>query len=102
MSRAREKCLNRVHAGRPRPAAQLMIRDRPDAQGRSLTVSVAQGPPQGTSHRSKRNADNDFFAVRLMSDDAAFLREQARRCRRLARGIATPDVVATLNQMAVD
>ncbi|HEX8513270.1 MAG TPA: hypothetical protein VF688_09195 [Allosphingosinicella sp.] len=37
-----------------------------------------------------------------MSDDAAFLREQARRCRRLARGVATPDVVATLNQMAVD
>jgi hypothetical protein len=35
-----------------------------------------------------------------MSDDAAFLREQARRCRRLARGIATPDVVATLNGMA--
>jgi hypothetical protein len=37
-----------------------------------------------------------------MSDDAAFLREQARRCRRLARGIATPDVAETLNQMAVD
>jgi hypothetical protein len=37
-----------------------------------------------------------------MSDDAAFLREQARRCRRLARGVATPDVVETLNQMAVD
>jgi hypothetical protein len=37
-----------------------------------------------------------------MSEDAAFMREQARRCRRLARGIATPDVVATLNQMAVD
>ena len=30
------------------------------------------------------------------------MREQARRCRRLARGIATPDVVATLNQMAVE
>ena len=37
-----------------------------------------------------------------MSDDAAFLREQARRCRRLARGIATPDVVETLSQMARD
>ena len=37
-----------------------------------------------------------------MSDDAAFLREQARRCRRLARGIATPDVVATLNKMAAE
>jgi hypothetical protein len=37
-----------------------------------------------------------------MSDDAAFLREQARRCRRLARGIATPDVVETLEQMASD
>lgn len=37
-----------------------------------------------------------------MNDDAAFLREQARRCRRLARGVATPDVVETLNQMAVD
>jgi hypothetical protein len=37
-----------------------------------------------------------------MSDDAAFLREQARRCRRLARGVATPDVVHTLNEMAVD
>lgn len=35
-----------------------------------------------------------------MDEDAAFLREQARRCRRLARGIATPDIVATLNQMA--
>lgn len=37
-----------------------------------------------------------------MSDDAAFLREQARRCRRLARAVATPDVVETLNRMAVD
>jgi hypothetical protein len=37
-----------------------------------------------------------------MSEDAEFLREQARRCRRLARGIATPDVVRTLEQMAVD
>ncbi len=37
-----------------------------------------------------------------MSEDAAFLREQARRCRRLARGIATPDVVETLNRMAGD
>ena len=35
-----------------------------------------------------------------MDEDAAFLKEQARRCRRLARGIATPDIVATLNQMA--
>ena len=37
-----------------------------------------------------------------MSEDAAYLREQARRCRRLARGIATPDVAATLNRMAVE
>lgn len=37
-----------------------------------------------------------------MSDDAAFLREQARRCRRLARAIATPDVVETLSRMARD
>jgi hypothetical protein len=37
-----------------------------------------------------------------MSEDAAFLREQARRCRRLARGVATPDVVVTLNRMAED
>jgi len=37
-----------------------------------------------------------------MSDDAAFLREQARRCRRLARGIATPDVAETLERMASD
>ena len=37
-----------------------------------------------------------------MSDDALFLREQARRCRRLARGVATPDVVEILEQMAVD
>ena len=37
-----------------------------------------------------------------MSDDAAFLREQARRCRRLARGVATPDVAETLERMAVD
>ena len=37
-----------------------------------------------------------------MSEDAAFLREQARRCRRLARGIATPDVVKTLDRMAGD
>jgi hypothetical protein len=43
-----------------------------------------------------------FFRYRRMSEDAAFLREQARRCRRLARGIATPDVVATLNQMATE
>ena len=35
-----------------------------------------------------------------MSDDCAFLREQARRCRRLARGVATPDVVETLERMA--
>jgi hypothetical protein len=37
-----------------------------------------------------------------MSEDAAFLREQARRCRRLARDVATPDVVATLKLMAVE
>ncbi len=37
-----------------------------------------------------------------MSDDAVFLREQARRCRRLARGIPTADVVETLSQMADD
>ncbi|HYI38843.1 MAG TPA: hypothetical protein VE053_00825 [Allosphingosinicella sp.] len=35
-----------------------------------------------------------------MSDDAVFLRQQARRCRRLARGFATPDVVETLTRMA--
>jgi hypothetical protein len=37
-----------------------------------------------------------------MSEDAAFLREQARRCRRLARDISTPDVVRTLTLMADD
>jgi len=37
-----------------------------------------------------------------MSEDAAFLREQARRCRRLAQSIATRDVVETLNRMAVE
>ena len=37
-----------------------------------------------------------------MSEDAAFLREQARRCRRLVRNVATPDVVATLNRMAAE
>jgi hypothetical protein len=50
----------------------------------------------------KRERRKAFFAKRRMSDDAAFLREQARRCRRLARGIATPDVVETLNRMASD
>jgi hypothetical protein len=35
-----------------------------------------------------------------MSEDAAYLREQARRCRRLARGVATPDVAETLERMA--
>jgi hypothetical protein len=49
-----------------------------------------------------RNAGNAFFADRCMSDDAAYLREQARRCRRLARGVATPDVAETLERMAVD
>ena len=37
-----------------------------------------------------------------MSEDAAFLRQQARRCRRLARDVATPDVVATLKLMAAE
>jgi hypothetical protein len=37
-----------------------------------------------------------------MSEDAAFFREQARRCRRLARDISTPDVVKTLLSMAED
>ena len=37
-----------------------------------------------------------------MSEDAAFLREQARRCRRLARGVATPDLVETLDRLAAD
>jgi hypothetical protein len=37
-----------------------------------------------------------------MSEDPAFLREQARRCRRLAREISTPDVVRTLTLMARD
>ncbi|HEX8573079.1 MAG TPA: hypothetical protein VF759_10035 [Allosphingosinicella sp.] len=37
-----------------------------------------------------------------MSEDAAFLREQARRCRRLARDVAPRDLVATLKQLAVE
>ena len=37
-----------------------------------------------------------------MSEDAAFLREQARRCRRLARAVSTPDVVRTLTLLADD
>ena len=37
-----------------------------------------------------------------MSADAAFLREQARRCRRLARAIDAPDVIRTLTLMADD
>jgi hypothetical protein len=37
-----------------------------------------------------------------MPEDAAYLREQARRCRRLARGVATPDVMATLDQLAAE
>ncbi len=37
-----------------------------------------------------------------MSEDPAFLREEARRCRRLARAISTPDVVRTLTLMAED
>jgi hypothetical protein len=37
-----------------------------------------------------------------MRDDAEFLRKQARRCRRLAGGIATPDVAETLNRLAED
>jgi hypothetical protein len=37
-----------------------------------------------------------------MSEDAAFLKAQAHRCRRLARAIATPDVAETLNRMAAD
>jgi hypothetical protein len=35
-----------------------------------------------------------------MSEDADFLREQARRCRRLAGSVLTRDVVETLNRMA--
>ena len=55
-------------------------------------------------NRSARLAERRalLFANRPMSEDAAFLREQARRCRRLARQISTPDVVRTLNQMADD
>lgn len=34
--------------------------------------------------------------------EAAFLREQAARCRRLAGMVNTPDVVETLLQMAQD
>ena len=34
--------------------------------------------------------------------EAAFLREQAARCRRLAGMVSTPDVVETLLQMARD
>jgi hypothetical protein len=37
-----------------------------------------------------------------MSEDAAHLREQARRCRRLARSVDAPDVAATLNRLAED
>ena len=43
-----------------------------------------------------------IFRCATMSEDAAFLREQARRCRRLARDISTPDVVRTLLSMADD
>jgi hypothetical protein len=35
-------------------------------------------------------------------NDADFLREQARKCRRLAALVTTRDVVETLQQMAVD
>jgi hypothetical protein len=59
--------------------------------------SAAKNPPTLGAERPL-----DFFAARRMSEDAAFLKEQARRCRRLARGIATPDVVETLNRMAAD
>jgi hypothetical protein len=34
--------------------------------------------------------------------DVAFLREQARKCRRLAGLVTTRDVVETLQQMALD
>jgi hypothetical protein len=44
----------------------------------------------------------DPFRWTEMSEDAAFLREQARRCRRLARQISTPDVIRTLTLMAED
>lgn len=44
----------------------------------------------------------DRFAERSMSEDAALLREQARRCRRLARDISTPHMVRTLTLMADD
>jgi hypothetical protein len=37
-----------------------------------------------------------------MSEDAAFLREQARRCRRLASSVDTADVATTLTLMADD
>ena len=37
-----------------------------------------------------------------MTEDAAYLRAQARRCRRLARSIDAPDVAATLDRMAED
>lgn len=42
------------------------------------------------------------FAEPAMSEEPAFLREQARRCRRLARDISTPDVVRTLTLLAAD
>lgn len=37
-----------------------------------------------------------------MREDAAYLREQASRCRRLARAVDAPDVIRTLNLMADD
>jgi hypothetical protein len=36
------------------------------------------------------------------SQDPAFLREQAAKCRRLAGSINDPDVAATLRKMATD
>lgn len=49
-----------------------------------------------------RNDGEPVSLTPVMSEDAAFLREQARRCRRLARDISTPDVVRTLTLMAKD
>jgi hypothetical protein len=84
---------------------------------RKGTVSVAKGPPPETARRKRgngafpcalprpctgegRRVKSRERADRDMIETAEYLREQARRCRRLAKSVVTADVVKTLSGMA--
>jgi hypothetical protein len=67
---------------------------------RKVVRSEPLAAPRGTASPFVSLQPGSRSQSKTMSEDADFLREQARRCRRLAGSVLTRDVVETLNRMA--